>query len=559
MLGEQIFKKVNDQRKARGEPELTFFRERSDPSDGPGESSRRPRTFRQGKASDRAAPFSKDTRSRDKKDRSQGSVEGAQGGRGELRRSNRRRKKKIDGISAKPFAIQLEERMAQIREEKLTPEYSRSFNPSEAAAQGQNEVDYELAHVFPEPKVDETDMLHIALNNPDADAKVFTIASRDGTIKPGRKTNRHHDKPPEEGMVYLDISDIGGGVGERTFYAPPLSKINDLQSKINEMKESLENIVEATDTRGFTREIEAHLDQERNTTDIHELMEIKDELESGLSTKERMISSKERAIRKMEKEYEKLSKEGTNSGQWLNFVPLPVAHKPETSHLDDYVPPKFTHESFKYLVPALPFGSQGRLAAAMETSMTLTDSLVPSDMTPEKIADFQNAQSGEQLEKSFDELKKILGESSVTEMDDRPIPTFNKRKKVPNIPKSSDRPGEVFDINREMQIEDIYSDTQLAIWREMNKGAFAPKGLNFNPSRDEDEELTEAQVMEEAIVPERYNRAIQDMSAASLLTFRRRDEFEIRDIRRRLGLPMVNGTYMEEPYYKKTSLDGIFS
>ena len=50
---------------------------------------------------------------------------------------------------------------------------------------------------------------------------------------------------------------------------------------------------------------------------------------------------------------------------------------------------------------------------------------------------------------------------------------------------------------------------------------------------------------------------IEQLDAATLKTFRRRDEFEIRDIRRRLGLPIVNGTYMPELYYEKESLNGI--
>ena len=122
-----------------------------------------------------------------------------------------------------------------------------------------------------------------------------------------------------------------------------------------------------------------------------------------------------------------------------------------------------------------------------------------------------------------------------------------------------DVPGPVFDPDREVQFEDVYTDTQLAVWREMHASSFAPPDVKYPEFEDEEEEITPAQQDKEARQRIEVLKVIQQLDAATLKNFRLRDEFDIRDIRRRQGLPIVSGTTMEEAYYGKTKIDGMTS
>jgi hypothetical protein len=140
------------------------------------------------------------------------------------------------------------------------------------------------------------------------------------------------------------------------------------------------------------------------------------------------------------------------------------------------------------------------------------------------------------------------------------LPPFKRGMKVPNPPTSSARPaedGEKPDFQRSVRFDDIYDDNQLAIWREMNADSFAPPGVTFPTYEDEDVDITPHQEIKEAKQRLEAFQVMNQLDAATLKNFRKRDEFEIRDIRRRLGLPIVNDSYAPEAYIGKTSLDGI--
>jgi len=527
LRGEQIFAEVNAKRKERGEPELAYF---SEQGAGPGRE-RRTRDGNSVRGNQRDGlpdrnSASKDASSNDSSRRPRNSR-----GRG--------KRDEPETIFDLHFGLRLEEKMSKIRKNGAMYNYAPKFDPSDTYAEGFDEVDYELGTELPdaEPAPDEG----------------FTIANRDGTVTPGRKTNRDHDELPEDASIYLDVSDIGGGAGERTFYAPEISKITDLNDQLESLKAKLKS------SREEGINLEASLGEnfdERVETDVQELLNITNELEDGHIRSARVEFRTRRRIKKMQKELDSLLRERTNSHGWLDLVPLPIPHKPETKNVDDYVAPIFTHESFQYGIPSLPFGSQGRLAAARDVSFDVTEPFIPGDLTPEKIHDLRQALSGEQGKKTMSELTSAMEEFSIGEIDKRPLPTFNKRAKIPNTPKSSERPGEVYDINREVQFEDLYSDTQLAIWKEMNAGSFANPILNFPELGNEDAQLTLEQEAEEDAARERAFQVVEQVDAATLRTFRRRDEFEIRDIRRRLGLPIVSET-MNEPYYDRKRLSGI--
>lgn len=528
LRGEQIFEEVNRKRKERGEPELAFYKEPNEDHGG------------------RRSPASGSNR------RSPGRTGPA---RGNDRRPGRFSFGKRDDRTA---SQRLEERIEQYQELQRPHVYSKNFDPSLAPAAGHDEADFEIdPEDFPDP-IEEN-------------LSSFVIANRDGTVPPGRKTNRDYDELPEEEQIYHSISDLGGP-SERSFYGPPVSQIERLEHEMDILEERLEwelekDMVEDTssDYPQSPIKVENAKEDEKarmrfdesSNTDIHELMKVKEEIEVGRTPRERELLRIERKLDQLDKERKRLKKEEGASGQWVNLVPLPQPHKPETADLDDYVAPVFNHESFKYGIPALPFGSQGRLAAAREVSFDITEPFIPADLTPEKIADFKEMQSHEQYQKSFNELADMLDEFSIDDIEDRPILPFNRRMKVPNPPKSSDRPGSVYDINREVQIEDLYSDTQMAIWREMHAGAFAPAGYKFPCYEEEEGALTMEEEMKEDAERSQAMAMVDTMEATALKMFRQRDEFEIRDIRRRLGLPIVNDTYVAEPYHNKTSLDGI--
>jgi hypothetical protein len=528
LRGEKIFEEVNRKRKERGEPELSYYRNLNEKSMG-----------LQGSAESPAG-------------KSYGGPPRRTGfGRGNGRNPGRSSYDRRGGTAP---SERLQERMDQYQELQKPHVFSKNFEPWLAAASGHDEVDFEI----------DPDELPDALRKKSTS---FTIDNRDGTTTPGRKTNRDFDDLPEEEQIYIPIGDVGGP-SQKSFYGAPLDQILSVENEILSVENQIELLEEQLEgeepdedaSRNSQRSIEGDNPKnkfdESSNEDLNELMKVKEEIEKGKTPQERELLRKKRESDRLYKELDRLEKAEGASGQWVNPVPLPQPHKPETADLDDYVAPVFNHESFKYQIPALPFGSQGRLAAAREVSFHLTDSFIPADLTPEKISDFKAMQSNEQHQKSLSEMTDILDTMSFEEKEDRPIPPFNRRAKVRNPPKSSARPGPVFDLNREVQIEDLYSDTQLAIWKEMHAGAFPPPDYKLPSYEEEEGALTLEQEMEEDEQRIKVMEMVDTMEATALTMFRQRDEFVIRDIRRKLGLPIVNNTYMAEPYHNKSSLDG---
>ena len=94
----------------------------------------------------------------------------------------------------------------------------------------------------------------------------------------------------------------------------------------------------------------------------------------------------------------------------------------------------------------------------------------------------------------------------------------------------------------------------------MNKGSFAPKGFKYPddfPDETDNQQISDAQMQRDNEGRLASLEIMDQLDAATLKTFRRRDEFEIRDIRRRLGLPVDNENRFLSMIYNKTRLDRI--
>jgi hypothetical protein len=410
----------------------------------------------------------------------------------------------------------LDRRIQQYQEHKAqTHSYSEHFNPSMSLYQGNDEVDFELGHELPDP-VDVKDM--------------YRIASRDGTVKEGRRTNRDWDELPDDGSSYLDVNEFGP-MG-RSFYAPELPP--------RETQEELENRIDRT---RFPENAE---------TDIQELMQIKDEIEMGMSSEERAHARKDRELNKAMQQQQKDYTEGVHHGTWGELVPLPKAHRPETADLDLYEPPVITHDSFKYGIPSLPFGAQGRLRAAQSAAYDITEPLATSyDLEGTEMQDLR--ENPKKLQEHLDNIINLMDLHKPPAVD-RIEPFVRGTERSQD---TSERPGKEFDFGRMIRFTDMYSDAQFAIWREMNAGSFAPPNVQPPEPEDEDYAKSPKQRTKEGRQLLDAHDVVEQVAAATLKNFRKRDEFEIRDIRRRLGLPIDNGTFMAEQYTDKTSLTGI--
>ena len=413
----------------------------------------------------------------------------------------------------------LDRRVAQVREQQREQVFSPSFNPSDSMYQGHDEVDYELAYELPDP-------VPIKDN--------FTIANRDGSVREDRKTNRDFDELPEDAGSFIDMAELGP-IG-RTFYAPELPPI--------EEEEEIEKRIGATTF------------PEDKETDVDELWRIKTEIEEGLSAVERQEKRHEREVDKAMELQQEQHSEGFNHGTWGQLVPLPKPHRPETKDIDNYEAPVFTHEAFQYGIPAIPFGSRGRLEATKSAAYDLTDPILPPELhVTESLP--ENDQESQDLDTTIADLTELVNEMEADFPEtDEPLEEFKRGKKPPPLKITRGRTTN-YDPQHEFEIEDLYSDDQLKIWREMHKDSFAPENVKFPAYESEEEGITLQQQEREALQRSEVFRLVDQLDAATLKNFRRRDEFEIRDIRRRLGLPIVNDTVMEEAYFDKTKLDGI--
>ena len=252
--------------------------------------------------------------------------------------------------------------------------YSSTFDPSNSIMQALDEADIELGYDLPELEFVK---------------KRDTVLKRDGTFDEHRRTNLDFDEPlPDDAGSYIDITDLGP-VG-RTFYSPPEPLIEEEDALVQRIEEEFE---------------EKEYD-EAAETDVEELFQIKNEIEEGMSLAERREARVEREIKKAEKAQHDKFVEGRNVGTWNQFVPLPKAHLPETANLDDYVPPVLTHESFRYGVPAIPVGVQGRLRAAHAVSLDPNVSPFPAELN--ESYDAQLLPTTEQEVKDFEASKEEI-------------------------------------------------------------------------------------------------------------------------------------------------------
>jgi hypothetical protein len=406
-------------------------------------------------------------------------------------------------------------RPAKYQKDQPEHQFSKNFNPSKADVQGLDEVDIELGYDLPDaPEILES----------------FTIANRDGTVVEGRKTNRDRDELPDEAGSYIDVRSLGP-IG-RGFYSKHQEDID-----VDLSDEQIEERIQRTKY------------PEKTETDINELMTIKGEIESGMPGAKRLTARRAREFEKAEIERAKEQMENVAHGTWSQLVPLPRPHRPETEDLDVYVPPEFTHKDFQYGVPPIPVGVLGRRRAAEVVGSELTDQFIDVDNLETQFLNIED------IDKTTDELLDwITGEHpDYPSTKLRPFEKYSKETQP--IPRPSERPGETFDFEREVRIEDLYSDDQIAVWKEMHRDSFAPPDVKVPAYTDEDEEITPYQVAVEARQRIEAMRVIDQLDAATLRIFRIRDEMEIRDIRRRMGLPIVTGEGVQEGYYGKKRLD----
>lgn len=414
----------------------------------------------------------------------------------------------------------LERRIKEFRRKEAGPAYkfSESFNPSESYIVGEDEVDYELAYTYPEKRKHK---------------ERFSIAKRNGTKQ--YKTNRDFDRLPEDASSFIPLTDLGP-VG-RTFYSP---------SRVQE--ESEDEVAERIMNTQFP---------ETSETDVQELFDISRELAFGMNYTERQQARQRREIDKVLKARAEATKESVNVGTWGQFVPMPRAHKPETADLDKYVPPVFTHASFRFGVPPIPVGTQGRLHAAGEVKLSDATPLIPSPVGDLSLV-VEGGEEAARVDKAIEDLTRLIRDTEIAETEG-PLPTFN-RLATPPQPVDTHVPYEPkWQPGRVNRFEDVYDENQTAVWREMHKDHFAPPGFEMPDNEDEEAHVTEAQEAKESQQRVEGFRVMERVIAATMKSFRRRDEWEIRDIRRRLGLPIVADQYQGEPYYGKRSLnnDGV--
>ena len=406
--------------------------------------------------------------------------------------------------------------------------YSSNFDPSNSVMQALDEADIELGYDLPE--------LEFA-------KKRDTVLKRDGTFDEHRRTNIDFDEPlSDDAGSYIDITDLGP-VG-RTFYSPPEPLIEEEDALVQRIEE----------------EFEEKEYNEAAETDVVELFQIKKEIEEGISPEGRREARVEREIKKAEKAQHDKFAEGRNIGTWNQFVPLPKAHLPETANLDDYVPPVLTHESFRYGVPAIPVGVQGRLRAAHAVSFDPNVSAFPAELNESYDAQFlpTTEQEAKDFETSKEEIIKFLEGVELPQEERPPLPQHIRISDKPEVRRPRGWRGPGWNSSSIREIEDIYDDTQLAIWKEMHQGSFAPANTRFPMYENEDEDISTVQEEQEGEERIKMNQVMEQLDAATLKTARRRDEFEIRDIRRRLGLPIVNDTFMEDAYASTTRPKRMF-
>jgi len=419
--------------------------------------------------------------------------------------------------------------------------YPSKFDPSKAIFQGLDEVDVELGYEF--------------TSFPSSRRRTTRRVNPDGTIIRDKK-----NVPPDDAAFYIEANELGP-IGD-TFYTPDLFQRLMVHTEV--IEEDIEN------------RIRKETFPETTEQDLDELLSIYEDFEEGYGPRKRLTLRREREVQKEMRKFFEMERQGVNLGLWGQKVPMPKVYLPETEHLDDYVPPTFSTESFRDSVPELPVGVQGRRLAAFSAGLDDTFSLhLPhfTDPLSPELQEQLNSKSPEEIEKALGELEKLVEDSSVSDSvlpflgnpktssqgDDifEPIaeedpPEFDPRYKggyPPERPPLA-RPPTEDDSHRPSIIEHLYSDEQMAVWKEMHKDFFVPPIDDPDPDFKRDgQELSEGEFLQIANARALMDDYMRQMDKALLTKFRRQDEMDIRDIRRRLGLPIIRDENRPEHYY----------
>ena len=378
-----------------------------------------------------------------------------------------------------------------------------------------DEVDYELGYDLPDAEISHSK---------------FKLLSRDGVIQEHRRTTRDHDQLPVEDDVatHFDVG-ILGQVGKSYYYPKPaeMPDVADIYAVI-------------------AKRIEGREFPEDNEQDPAELYQIEKEIKAGMSRQDRAIARKDREIHKIMKKYYDKYTENTDIGSWAKQVPLPVPHDPSTADLDEYVPPKFTHNAFRFGTPALPYGVQGRqrsmYAAAADPTVSAQPYRLHQFDTEDILSNMPTENEHKAWEAAKDHLIKAIEgyEPPESWIDwkyrDKEKPVVLPIRKAGPTKKRHGKGSTPI-----KKIEDIYDPRSLAVWKEMHKDWVAPKDAKFPEYESEDEIITPWQEREEAAGQVKAWETMDNLDNALLKTFRRRDKYEIKDIRRRLGLSFEDG------------------
>jgi hypothetical protein len=375
-----------------------------------------------------------------------------------------------------------------------------------------DEVDYEVGYDLPDAEVKYSE---------------FRLLGRDGKLQEHRRTTRDHDMLPHQDDMntYFDIGLLGSPGG--SYYFPKLEDF----PQVADVRKVIERRIEDKDF------------PEDNEQDPAELFIIEQEIKDGKTPTERGLARREREIEKIMKKYYAEYTKDLDLGSWAKQVPWKVPHDPTTHDLEEYVPPKFTHNTFRYGTPAVPFGVQGReraiYAAAADPVLSAqpyrihqfeTSDMLANMPTPEEHKRWN--ESKEHITDAIEDYEEPTADWFDFKYEDQDVlPLRMTVRKTGPTEKRRGLYGEPV-----QRIEDMYDPRSLAVWDEMHKDWVPDPEAKFPEYDTENEVVTAEQEKQEAVQQVKAWAAMDQLDNALLKTFRRRDKYEIKDIRRRLGL-----------------------
>jgi hypothetical protein len=526
--GKQVFEEINRERAGRGEPPLSYvqrYGQKQESSQGEANESESQgfQQINRRRAEIGEQPPFYNQREERRGQRSRGRLERGRVQERRERQDKRRLRNKMRWDEAFAYDQNLPyERHIGPFYEKEPPkvhQYEKTFDPSRATVMGVDEVDIELSY-------------GLGAKVPSSD-DTWSRANSDGSMPPVPRTIRNRDRPSNLAGAFLNIHELGP-VSGFTYYTA--------RSKLVESERTTLERVGATSF------------PEGSETDVEELHQIRAEIESGMEFKERELNRKVREAKKALKLREETLAEGTNRWQWAELVPLPSEDKPETFDIDDYVAPVLTHKHFRYRVPAVPYGVQGRAHAAETAAAELTELFLPPDSSNRDFSENTEPTTG--FRKFKDELIQFISSMKPP----RPIGRIQYTDRVQYPRKIEDG---IYGPNnkakhylRPSEIEEILNSDQRAVWKKMHQDHFIPKSVHFPVYKDPKEYISKEKEEKEGNQRIAAFGAIEKADAAALKKFRRYHEYEIRNLRRRLGLPIAKAKF-KPLSYQITELTGI--